>query len=326
MFIPQMAPNHHQQYSNGFPVHHPLPGSDVQHPHNNNQAYKMMLPYILPHGSTPSPCPMQCGPFPQIPMSPQARMSLNVGTGLGYRYPISPAPSPHGNDPIGRRSDNKKGGRTNRAIEPAPISPSRTDPAKDAVRRNIQRKLRLKMIRKGTMPPNPTFEELQLSGVQPITPVAYPMPYYYMPPTPAAFDHNGQPIFMQPFPPYPMQRPYYTAPQYANFQPRPVAMHPMSPQSVPRASATANYRPIDNDQLSGASSMMTMSPQSPISNQPIENVFDFKMENIFTEDIIHDVNKNSHQAPEPFLLPDREVQSPNYESFFGGEFIIDSNL
>lgn len=104
---------------------------------------------------------------------------------------------------------------------------------KENIKKTIQRKLRLKMIRKGNLPPNPTAEEYHASGVQPtpnsptgITPQMtieqqHALPYYYA--------YNGSPV---PVPMMTISSPYGYYSTTAMPPQSPMStMYPMSPAS-----------------------------------------------------------------------------------------------
>lgn len=173
---------------------------------------------------------------------------------------------------------------------------SSSDPVKDTLKKNIQKKLRMKMIKKGQLPPNPTVEELQMCGIQPV-PVHYPVPYYYGPPS--CYDvSGGNPIYMPPSSPYHQQPSFsYSSPPpppppshqqylsmiYQSRQHQPPHIQPYSPDYIyterayPQKIVPAPHSPKDYAEAqhqvamqeifdecsyaSGTSSQLTLSPQ-----------------------------------------------------------------
>jgi len=199
-------------------------------------------------------------------------------------------------------------------------SPSKSDPGKDILKRTIQRKLRLKMLRKGQLPPNPTVEELQLCGIQaiPITPYSMQMPCYYV-----QSPYDGSPQAVPYLPSYglypqmadsPSGKPLVTSTQS---KPRSVA----EPEQQNGASQTA-----DHD--SATSSQMSMSPiavqlPSPHHHQHhlAQAYYDYKYAGLYQDDDglqrTESLSTGS-ESMEPFLLPERNeaASQPNFDSFF----------
>lgn len=183
-----------------------------------------------------------------------------------------------------------------------------SDPDRESVRKNIQQRIRMRMIRKGHIPPNPTLEELQMCGLQPIsTPYDYQQPSYFQQPN----------IMSQPsFPSYQknQQQSILPQPSYGLAGSSSQGTSPITMQPIPHS---ANYQPI----LMKPSTCKPIFPKSNTSEsmQPIlkRPIYDCHAYFEHTTEI-----KESH--PEPFLLPEREDYSPNtFESFFGGDFVLE---
>lgn len=183
------------------------------------------------------------------------------------------------------------------------------DSVKDTIRRNLQKRIRLKMIRKGQIPPNPTVDELQMCGLQPI-PVPYSMPCYYNP-------YDGQsPGAPSPYLHAPPHMPQQYLPAYMLNRPQ-----PRRPAAPPARQLSPTVI-IEFD--SATSSQLTMSPHSHMgAPQPL---FDFRLDDevsgLFATALVQEASHlASTMGMEPFLLPDMEHQTSGsaFDNFFGGD-------
>jgi hypothetical protein len=185
------------------------------------------------------------------------------------------------------------------------------DPEKESVRKNIQQRIRMRMIRKGHIPPNPTLEELQMCGLQPIS---MPFDYQQQQQTQAYFQ---QPIMLaQPaFSSYQQsQQTILPQPGYGLSGNSTQVTSPITMQPIPHSS---NYQPV----LMKPSTCKPIFPKCPAvdSLQPIlkRPIYDCHAYFEHPTEV-----KECH--PEPFMLPEREEYSPNtFESFFGGDFVLE---
>jgi hypothetical protein len=254
-----------------------------------------------PHSVPLSPISMAGSPFGYPNFGPSA-MPLS---------PIAPMPSsPVEDGPIQFQRI---------CMAPSSPSPLRKDSAREETRKTIQKRLRMKMIRKGQLPPNPTVEELQLCGVTPIqtvqmAPVQVPV-YYYQNPYESAYPFMQQPHYGM-YPPSPSS--YGMSPMtYAAYN---------KPRSV-SAQEQHDYNAIQQQQHQFQQALQqayddSCPPASPIFQAGHDqSVFgDFQIDGLFTNEMMQQAEQLATTL-EPFMLPDRTEQNNDsqFEQYFNTE-------
>lgn len=186
--------------------------------------------------------------------------------------------------------------------------------AKDSVRRNLQQRIRMRMISKGKMPPNPTMEELQMCGIQPI--VCNVAPTF---PTRPAAQAGSLPPSLASYAPYSYGLPLVSIP-YAYTSP--TTNSPVM-QPIPYGSPCHGF--VKNHFLPVPRGSQEPGHSPHISYSPIEEHDRI----IYAGDPYYeqDSHRDHNIVPcEPFILPDREAPPCTYESYFGDDYTIEQRL
>jgi len=230
-------------------------------------------------------------------------------------------------------------------------SPLRSDPAREYMRRTIQRKLRLRMLRKGQLPPNPTMEELQLAGLQPtssmgMSPSGPGISYCYVQ---NPYDGSVQAV------------PYMTAATAAQFG---IFASPPSPPTTVPVSSMRNhhqsYLATDMDQPRALTFAQHQQPDMQVAPYMQDFLAQCEAASIaeqqhqqqlqYQQQRQHESRRSSEQSttstlhydsvyaqqqpehpcaglPEPFMLPEatQESQSAHFDSYFNTEYVLLDN-
>lgn len=271
--------------------------------YNQYSSPRMMPAYgqAYPHSVPMSPVSMAGSPFcyPNVVHS-------------GMPSPIAPMPSSPAEDgPIHFQRI---------CMAPPTPSPLRKDSAKEETRKTIQKRLRMKMIRKGQLPPNPTMEELHLCGVNPMQAIPIQMPVYYF--------QN----------PYEAAYPYMQQAQYGMYPPSPAAygMSPMAyaaynkPRSV-SAQEQFDYQAIQRQQEYNYHQAVKQSYEDSCASAkiaskstPEQNVYgNYGIDGLFTEEMMQQAQQLATNL-EPFMLPERTEQhnDSQFEQYFNTEVAL----
>lgn len=250
-----------------------------------------------PHSVPMSPMPMPGSPFGYANVVP---------SGMSPIAPMPSSPAEEGHIQFQRI-----------CMAPASPSPLRKDSVKEETRKTIQKRLRLKMIRKGQLPPNPTVEELQLCGVNPMpavqmTPLQMPM-YYYQNPFDPAYSYMQQAHYGM----------YPTSPSGFGMSPMAYAAY-NKPRSM-SAQEHYDFQSIQQQQYQLQQALQQAYDDScpPSANQGFhagqeQAMFgNFGVDGMFTEEMMQQAQQLATNL-EPFMLPDRNEQNSDaqFDQYF----------